>query len=78
MIKDISLVGDVIGTSVVDDETGKAMISVQRRGCHIYKPNTVSGGWYEVAFLDKPKEYNDYAITFLVEKIMLTINPLGY
>ena len=68
MIKDISLVGDVIGTSVVDDETGKAMISVQRRGCHIYKPNTVSGGWYEVAFLDKPKEYNDYAITFLVEK----------
>lgn len=63
----IVLVGDVSGISVVDEETGKATISAKRKSCIAYAGGS-NGGWYNIAYLKVPIYYQDYSITFLVEK----------
>lgn len=67
MIKDISLTGDVTGTSVVDEETGKAEIETRKKRAIAYVSNT-TGGWYQVATITTNKSFQDYNIIFLVEK----------
>ncbi len=63
----IVLTGDATGTSVVDEETGRAMISAKRKSCIAYAGGS-NGGWFNIAYLKVPIYYQDYSITFLVEK----------
>lgn len=84
----IVLTGDVTGTSAFNAESGKTEISAQRRGCLVYSsPSHV--GWFNVAFIEVVKEYQDYSITFLVEhtymvntafailRLMIRMEPAG-
>ena len=70
MIKEISLTGDVIGTSQYNAETGKTAISTIKKGCVIYDNGNGKGKCFKILEINIPlNTWNDVNILLQISNI---------